>query len=241
MIRIAICDSDEKNRNHIKKCLLEYDIRADYDLDVSCYSSCENLFNEYLSFKSYDFLIVDISKKKRDDSKMSGVELGKKIRNIFLEKDVAIAFMLHNDSCPIDAIKAKPFDFLVKPIDYFSIACCFDEYLKIHNRNYSSFKFIKDRVENTIFTSRIRYLHSIGKKVVIHTLNEDVEFYGQLSEIMQQQCFANFILIHKSFLINPIFVERYTNKKVYIYGKSIDELPISKNRQNEAKENLAKI
>lgn len=52
--------------------------------------------------------------------------------------------------------------------------------------------------------------------------------YGKLSEVQQEPCFSSFIQIHKSYLVNPDYIDHISSNTVFLQGSSHEQLPISR-------------
>ena len=76
--------------------------------------------------------------------------------------------------------------------------------------------------------SHIRYLNSCGRKVYLQTTDSRISFYGKLSEVQQEPCFSSFIQIHKSYLVNPDYIDHISSNTVFLQGSSHEQLPISR-------------
>lgn len=98
---------------------------------------------------------------------------------------------------------------------------------------------MKNKSEHDIAVNQIKYLQSNGKKIIIHTRNEDIEFYGQLSNQIKKKCFEKFIVIHKSYLVNPLYIDRFGYD--YVILKENIKLPISRSYQEIVRERLMNL
>ena len=67
---------------------------------------------------------------------------------------------------------------------------------------------MSNKSKKEIVVSKIVYLHGSGRKTIMHTKNGQTEFYRKLSDCAEEKCFSSFLDIHKSFLVNPAYIER---------------------------------
>ncbi len=148
------------------------------------------------------------------------------IRVVLYDEETAIVIASENEYGSLELIKYKLFDYLKMPIDKKSIYNCIDLYERGNEIKW--FTYSCCRTEFKIAVSKIIYLENVDRKVVIHTINEQISFYGKLSECRCKDCFSSFIDIHQSFLVNPIHVEK---NKLFVRGG--DVLPISRNKFND--------
>lgn len=240
MIKIAVIGKNICGSRFIKERLVDYDVKNSIDLKISCFEKCETLDAEYSDFNRFGMIILYVGYSGYDSS-LSGIELAGRIRNFYGDEKAELVFVSDEAGDACDAIRFRPFDFILTPVTPGAVLNTLDRYVKKKCGSFHRFSFIKDRTENIIMVSRIRYLQSMGKRLIIHTVNDNIEIYGRLSEVMKQDCFSEFILIHKSYLVNSRYIEQYSYNKVYVYGKEREELPVSRNRQDEVKKRLINI
>lgn len=84
----------------------------------------------------------------------------------------------------------------------------------------------------------IIYLQSIGRKVVAKTFDGDVEFYDKLSKVIDKLDDNKFCRVHKSFVINSIYVDVFKSDKVIMCDSAW--IPISKSYKKSFREWLVK-
>ena len=84
----------------------------------------------------------------------------------------------------------------------------------------------------------IIYLQSIGRKVVAKTFDGDVEFYDKLSKVIDKLDDNKFCRVHKSFVINSIYVDVFKSDKVIMCDSA--RIPISKSYKKSFREWLVK-
>ena len=68
-------------------------------------------------------------------------------------------------------------------------------------------------------------------KVILHTTEEQIEFYGQLSKIVKQDC--RLYKCHKSFVVNPENIVRLDKELGIIYFENGESCLVSKAKQKE--------
>lgn len=102
------------------------------------------------------------------------------------------------------------------------------------------FEYTAHKVKNSIIISNICYFESQGRTIVIHTITNQYTFYGKLSNLLDNESLSDFISIHKSYLVNKNYIERFTSHSVVLIGIDRVELPISPNKKMEVSEQLLK-
>lgn len=235
MIRIAICDDEKYVCNKISCFVSEYCEFNEIKYDIKIFNSCESLISEYLNEKRFDIIFLDI---EFTNSSMTGIDFGKKIREMFDNISSSIVYVTSFREYAIDAIKIHPYDYLEKPVNYEKICGILDSFINDYTIGSRVFEFISDKVTNQVKISYIKYFESKGRKIFIHTIYNIYVFYGKLSDIIGKECFKDFINIHKSYFVNMNYIEKFTANNVVLLGSKNEELPISKNKRSEVSETL---
>lgn len=235
MVRIAIVDDDKIACIKLKSELIRYSIWNDQDYYIDTYFNCESAISNLKLENGYDIIFLDIE----FNNMMNGIQLGDFLRNKMLNVETSIIFISSIEEYAKQLFKIHPFDFLIKPVSYEKIENCLNSYFKMNYLKNKYFKFMKNKSEHEISVNQIKYLQSDSKKIIIHTNNENIEFYGRLSNYINEKCFENFIIIHKSFFVNPLYIERFGYN--YVIVKDNINLPISRKYQDIVRERLMDI
>ena len=128
----------------------------------------------------------------------------------------------------------------MKPITYERIVEFFETYYLDQAKRKKVFEYTAHKVKNSIIVSNICYFESQGRTIVIHTITNQYTFYGKLSNLLDNESLSDFISIHKSYLVNKNYIERFTSHSVVLIGIDRVELPISPNKKMEVSEQLLK-
>lgn len=75
----------------------------------------------------------------------------------------------------------------------------------------------------------IIYIESIGRKAILHLLNETIEYYARISDL-EEWLYPYFFRTHRAYLVNLQYIESYNRREVYL--KNADSVLISKYRLN---------
>lgn len=220
MLNIAICDDEEIQRREIVG-MLKNIISLDFmNLKIYEFKSGEELIFCSISF---DVILLDI---KLDN--VNGIEVAKKIRG--RNSKTNIIFITAYKEYVFDAFDVRAFNYILKPIDENRLK----KIIKLALLESKEDKFIIAKTSSEsikIFYNDIMYIESQGRKVKIHTTYDVIEYYYKISEIEKELSLSNFFRCHKSFIVNFMYVERYTSK--YIILKNSEEIYISKYRLND--------
>jgi len=174
----------------------------------------------YLQQHNVELLFLDIHMPKLD-----GIEFLKKI-----EKPPLTIFTTAYRDYAVEGFELNATDYLVKPIRYERFA---DAIMKIESRinNKQSEKItpadevlhIKmDRKNYRIPFNDILYLESNRNNVIIFTVNQNYKCVDTLKNMITKLP-ANFVQIHRSFLVNKNFIKHYNKQEIKV---GLTNLPV---------------
>lgn len=211
-MRIAICD-DEKE---IRELLAEKTAKLCPKADISLWQSGAEL----LAAKNKpDILLLDIQMQGKD-----GMETARELRG--RDKTVIIIFVTALEDYVFQAFDVGAFHYLVKPFDDRKFAEVLQNALRqLADRerlpDSGSRKDAPDLVITaggmhiTVNISDIVYAEVFDRKIILHTMDEDIEYYGKMKEL-EKKAGEDFYRTHRSFLVNFGFVRKYDAATVWL-------------------------
>ncbi len=207
-MQIAICDDEREIRNMLGEKLK----RMYPDSGVSFYESGDELL---LSDSQPDILLLDIRMEGKN-----GMETAKELRG--KNKKMIVIFVTALEEYVFQAFDVGAFHYLVKPFDDKK----FEEIIRKaveELKNMEESKNIKN--ESLIITSKgkhisvnpadIIYAEVFNRKVILHTINTDVEYYGKMKEL-EERAGEDFYRPHRSYLVNFNYIIRYDAETIYL-------------------------
>lgn len=75
-----------------------------------------------------------------------------------------------------------------------------------------------------VLLTDIIYAEVFNRKIMLHTVNGNIEYYGKLTDLCEQTG-ANFYRTHRAYLVNLQYVEKYNADTVWL---ETDAVPVSK-------------
>ena len=217
-MRIAICD-DEKR---ICAILAEKAGKICPGAEIMTYASGEELLGADIL---PDILLLDI--------KMPGMS-GMDVARILRDKDwrKILIFITGEEDQVFNSFDLQAFHFLVKPVADEKLKEVLDNARKELER-YGDISGKQDKyIEIQSGTAHIRinlsqllYAEVYDRKTILHMKKENIEYYGQLS-VLENLVGKDFYRIHRSYLVNMKYVERYDRTSVTLTGG--DNIPISR-------------
>ncbi len=244
-LKTAIADDDRYICQQIQECLMQYSTQKDIDIDdPDIYTDCATLYNTDFTQKRYDLVFMDIdfsggtepvkhfslfdTTRERCDN---GIALGAHLRNRLGHNYFDIIYVTSFENYAIHTIPNRPAALVQKPVTYEKISNALDDALYYRDISRRVFEFTCNNSPVHVQVSKIRYLNSCGRKIYLQTNETTISFYGKLSEVQKKPCFAHFVPIHKSYVVNPDYIDHISANTVYLQGKAGEQLPISRTYQ----------
>lgn len=231
MLRIAICDDDEKFAEQLEDYLFEYTSKNNILADVSAFNSGEELFKHFSDESTYDILFLDI-----ELGETTGIELGKQIREKMKNETTQIVFVSSKENYAIQLFDIRPLNFLVKPVEYKKLEYVMDEYDRLYKFQHTYFEYNIGKQKFRVNEQSILYFQSQGKKIQMITQEGGREFYGKLSDVLETLNEHSFVSVHKSYVINMRYVSEYSNDSILMING--DWIPISRAMRNNLSQKI---
>ena len=208
-MRIAICD-DEKN---IRELIANKVAKQYPDAEIILFQSGEELL---LLDESIDILFLDIQM-----SGIDGMETARELRK--KDKSVILVFVTAVEEYVFQAFDVGAFNYIVKPIDdgKFSdvLHRAVDEWSSQNiNEKEPEERYVlinNSGVHTKVILDEIVYAEVFNRKVVIHKLDGEIEYYGKMSDL-ESLAGDSFFRPHRAYLINFKYVEKYDATTIYL-------------------------
>ena len=230
MYRIALCEDSAADRERVESYLQQVfgELRLPYSLD--CFASAELFFGK-TSPHMFDIVIFDV-----ELGLMDGITASRTLRAH--DKGVIIAFTSSHPEYVFSSFSAEPLNYLLKPIRYPDLYGLIEASVRrIDESRRSVFGFEMRGVLYGLPVNEIRYFESNARIIRVVTDTAEYSFYGKLDDIAGDPKLASFIRCHKSYLVNPAFVQEVTGTAVKI--SSGDLIPVSRGNAKRVKAEFA--
>lgn len=233
ILEIAICDDNIQDRRILNMQLDKYFEQQKFVYNIDVFTSGKELKQQMLE-KHYDLIFLDIELMKE-----SGVEVGKFIREKINEYTTEIVYISLHTQYAMELFQVQPLDFLVKPVKEDGLFCVMERFQRRHTLRKKHFHFKNGKQTCSVPLEDILYFESNLKKIKIHLLDGIQEFYGKLTDVIEELEPYGFLRIHKSFLVNYAHVKRYENETMVLNDDTI--LNISKIHRSEIHQKIIEI
>lgn len=229
-IQIAICDDEEYAIAHLKSLLKQVEILKTHKYQIYTFTSSIDMFcyiqNNNIKF---DIVYLDIELEKS----VLGTNVGVRLKQI--NPDILLIYVSGYDCYYRDLVKAEPFYFLDKPVDYDKLRQPTENAIKrllhINQSYFYIFKF--NGISYQIDLKDVVYFDSCHRIVQIHDNKGHIfQFYEKLDNVERdiEKICPLFIRIHKSYYINMNYISNISSTHVCIDNLSIKVTPKYKDK-----------
>jgi DNA-binding LytR/AlgR family response regulator len=220
VLRIAICDDEEKCLTDTKRMLESWSTATSSQLEIDCFDNGDSLTRECVTTR-YDIIFLDIIMPL-----LNGMDVAKELRD--RDKTVKIIFLTSSPEFALQSYSVKATDYCIKPVAYEKLKEVMD-YCTAFNRQEPESITLK-----TMGGYQKIYLHDIE---YIEARNKRVYFYLKSNKVVEvtQPLYTfetvltdskGFFKCHRSYLVYLPNVDFFNNAE--IKTKSGRCIPISR-------------
>lgn len=228
MIKVAVVDDEKQELERMISYLKRLQTELSEELAYVTFCSGEMLLEEY--DYSFDLICLDI-----DMDGLDGIETAKRIRA--LDDQVLLMFITNMAQMAIRGYEVQALDFVLKPVQYYSLALKMRNISNIINQRKS-----RNIVLSTpygiqkISTSDLYYVEVSGHYLQYYTKNESFRQKASLKELEQKVEGLSFKRCNNCYLVNLKYVDGVEKDDLLIRGT---RLKISRPRKKEFLRSLA--
>jgi two-component system LytT family response regulator len=222
MLRVAICDDEQEIIGRTSRCVGEYAVGKNIEIQTQTFSSGEELASCCADF---DLILLDIEMGGID-----GFQTAKLIRK--RNKNVSLIYITSHSEYALKVFAVHPFDFVVKPIDkdkLFTALAAFFEY----NAETSKSRTLTFKRANTnvyLDAKDIYFFeYTENRTVTAITKQGKVELKSSISEILSAAKSHGFASPHKGFVVNLAHVKELQNNDIHMTSGEL--IPVAHRRK----------
>lgn len=231
MISIALCDDEVK--------YLDY-----YENRITVVAQKLNLPFEIIRFKSGESLLFYLEDNPNKfhliyldiiTDGINGIETAKKIRSF--NSLTKIIFLTSTKSFVFNAFEVNATDYLIKDEHDEKFDILFKKTVSNLQLNfYGGFIAFKSNNTDYLFElNQIKYFESDKRLIIIHLHNQEShEFYYKLGDLKNRLEANDFVLVHRSYLVNMQYIKKISKTELTLKDNSL--IPVSRTYYNDLKE-----
>lgn len=221
MIRIGICDEAEEDLQMLRAILQDMIEKACMNAEILCFQSGEALLFEIEQNKRMDIILIEIGLQG-----INGVETARKIRKT--DVNTLLIFITRDGQYWKEIINVQPFAHIDKPIVKEKLEEAVVRAVALAGSRGGMIQFSSRKKEYRILLREIFYFESDKREVLVFCEKKTYSFYRKLDEVEEElkQYHERFLRIHKSFLVNPVYIKELSYEKIIMCdGKEITISP----------------
>jgi len=213
LMLIAVCDDEKETRE-----LLAEKIRMIFQTaDISLYPSGNALL---IADRKPDILLLDIQMPYKN-----GMETARELRKKW--KDTILIFVTALEDYVFQAFDVGAFHYLVKPVEDRKLEEVLKNAVKQleEGRQKAADKKADTEAQSLIINTKGRhfvvkledivYAEIYNRKIILHTLDADIEYYGKIKEL-EEKAGGGFYRPHRAYLVNFHYIRKYDATTIYL-------------------------
>lgn len=211
-MQIAVCDDEKEMRDMLAEKIQKLYPAA----DLSFYPSGQELL---LSGRQPDILLLDIQMSGKN-----GMETARQLRRT--NQKMILIFVTALDNFVFEAFDVGAFHYLLKPFDdekftqvLLNAGKQFEDRKKLEAagraKEAPSLMITTGGKHLTVHLEDIVYAEVFDRKIILHTMDSDIEYYGKMKEL-QKKAGDEFYRPHRAYLVNFNFIRKYDATAIYL-------------------------
>lgn len=220
-MRIAICDDEVRGRERIRT-LLEKEfsqaLRSEFDSGMKLLEAVEKGYQP-------DIVLLDIAMEG-----MKGMETARRLKEL---SDVILIFVTGAKEQVFEAFDVGAFHYLMKPVDEEKLKNVLTRAIQEADKRQTAPKYLLVKVSGSyrkIPVEDILYVENVGRKVILHTKSENIEYYERMNHL-EEVLGEGFYRCHRGYLVALSAVSGYNNTSIMV--NQGDKIYLAKQKYSE--------
>ncbi len=220
-MRIAICDDEARGRERIQT-LLEREFQQ---VQTRQFDSGMKLLTAVREGYQPDILLLDIAMEG-----MNGMETARQIKAL---SDVILIFVTGVKEQVFQAFDVGAFHYLVKPVEEERLKEVLRRAMQEVNKHQGVSKHLLIKAggaHRRVPVEDILYVENNGRKVVVHTRTEKLEYYERMNHL-EEVLGEGFYRCHRGYLVALSAISGYDNTSITV--STGDKIYLAKQKYSE--------
>lgn len=230
MLRIALCDDDQAQRELLANFLNHYLSSKDYAVELVEYVCGEPLAADYEGETAgYDLIFLDIFMGGID-----GMQTARAIRR--RDTGVSIIFLTTTPDYALEGYDVRAMGYLVKPLMLEKTAALLDYFLRAEYSGGQKTLLVREGVRGARIVYReILFVESRNSMLLVHTADgQEHRVYRRLDEVEGELAGRSFLRCHQSYLVNLAYV-RAAEKDSFVLESGV-KIPLRRQMAKQLRE-----
>lgn len=232
-MRIVICDDSIEDMLKIEKMLIKYmEVSSNTDFVIEKFSDALQLYQKIQKGELADIYILDMIMSEKN-----GIDIGRQIRKI--GKENVIIYITSSNDYALEAFGVHAVRYLLKPVSEDSLFEALESAISYTRVKKDAVYLVKTRDGLvSIPYSQIEVIENVSRKLEIQLKNGEVlksifirkSFEEEIGDLVKDE---NFLLVHKSYLVNLNYIKKLERTEVIM--ESGKRIPVSKAKTVDVK------
>ena len=204
-MRIALCDDESAENQNMLALIEKYALKNDYPIQCEAFTSGKKLLEQ----DRFDLYFLDYKMNEIDGLAVAAA-LNEKFNGA-----VTVCFLTNYETAAIEIINRQIYadGVLKKPVSADLLYEKLDRFYK--TSSWGRLELKQGRSYRTVYARDIIYIEASKKESIVYYKEANETFSHMLSEMERILSDGNiFIRIHRSFIINMMYVSSYDTKSV---------------------------
>lgn len=228
MMRIAVCDDEEKFLSAFSNFIEEVIEKNKYNMSFNSYSNVSLFLNDHEQ-TAFDIVFLDIEMPE-----LGGFQCVERLRRF--NEDVIIIFVSNHENYVFQSFLFRPFRFIRKSHFYNEAEEALESSAKLYYEKNRVYNVASEIGMISVKVADIMYFDVYSHSVFMHMKNKKIIVKKTLQEVENELSSLGFIRTHKSYLVS--FRHIYSVRTGYVTLDNSEVIPMSKHRIKEVKEKM---
>lgn len=204
-LKIIVCDDEVVQQRIIRALLEKYLKENEIQAELKFYASGQECLLEKGELMDTDIFLLDIFMPE-----LNGIDIARD-----MGAEGKIIFITGGNDYITEAFEIHAFSYIQKPVGYEKFAKVMHSVLKcLEKARYLD--IIADREKRRIYLADIVYVETLGRRLLIHMKDEELETYLSVKSFMDEFGKSDFLQISRYVAVSISRIQRIVGRNLYL-------------------------